>query len=417
MTTAMKQSPLIPLFFTIFLDMLGIGILIPIIPILFTDSGSVHYILPHNTSVEWGYVLLGFTFALFSIGQFFASPIIGQFSDKLGRKKLLVVSIIGTALGHMLFALGVLFLSIPLLLFARLFSGISAGNIVVAQAAIADITTPANRAKNFGLLGAAFGVGFVVGPFLGGKLADPNVVSWFGATTPFWFAAALSLVNVLLILFFFNETHTHIKESTIEWGRSVKNIVRALNLKSVRPLFITNFLFQMGFSFYMTFSTVFLLHRFGFTEGTIGNYFAYVGLWIVFTQAVVTRFMAPRFSEVRILQNSIIIVGIAISIIVIAPQSSWLYFIVPFFAIAMGLTQANMTALISRSVGPEVQGEILGINGSLSALATTLPPLISGVMAAVFEPQAPLILASVIIIISGLYFIDHLRGNKVVTLH
>lgn len=413
----MKRSPLVPLFFTIFLDMLGIGILIPIIPILFTDSGSVHYILPYNTSVEWGYVLLGFTFALFSIGQFFASPIIGQFSDKLGRKKLLVVSIMGTAIGHTLFALGILFRSMPLLLFARLFSGISAGNIVVAQAAIADITTPANRAKNFGLLGAAFGVGFVVGPFLGGKLADPNVVSWFGATTPFWFAAALSLINVVLISFFFNETHTHIKESAIEWGRSVKNIVRALNLRSVRPLFITNFLFQMGFSFYMTFSTVFLLHRFGFTEGTIGNYFAYVGLWIVFTQAIVTRFMAPRFSEVRILQNSIIVVGIAISIIVIAPQSSWLYFIVPFFAIAMGLTQANMTALISRSVGPEVQGEILGINGSLNALATTLPPLISGVMAAVLEPQAPLILASVIIIISGLYFINHLRGNKVVTLH
>lgn len=410
----MKLSPLFTLFFTIFLDMLGVGILIPIIPILFTDPSSIHYLLPAHTSVEWGYVLLGFTFALYSIGQFIASPIIGQFSDKLGRKKLLIVSIIGTALGHMLFALGILFHTIPLLLFARLFSGISAGNIVVAQAAIADITTPEDRAKNFGLIGAAFGIGFVVGPFLGGKLADPNIVSWFGATTPFWFAACLSLINAFLVLSFFTETNKNIKNSVIEWGRSIKNISRALHLKAVRHLFVTNFLFQMGFSFYITFTTVFLLYRFGFNEGTIGNYFAYVGLWIIFTQVIMTRLVAKFFTEVRILQNSIIMVGIALSIILTVPEASWLYFIVPFFAISVGLTQANITALISRSVGPSIQGEILGINGSLNALAMTLPPLISGVVAAVFEPQAPLIIASVIIIISGLYFINHLRGSKVI---
>lgn len=410
----MKQSPLLTLFFTIFLDMLGVGILIPIIPILFTDSTSVHYLLPAHTSVEWGYVLLGITFALYSVGQFIASPIIGQFSDKLGRKKLLIASILGTSVGHMLFALGILFHVIPLLLFARLFSGISAGNIVVAQAAIADITTPENRAKNFGLIGAAFGIGFVVGPFLGGKLADPSIISWFSATTPFWFAAFLSLTNAVLVSFFLKETNKHTKEGSIEWGRSVKNIARALGLKSVRPLFVTNFLFQMGFSFYMTFSTVFLLYRFGFTEGTIGNYFAYVGLWIVFTQAFMTRLMSKYFTEVRILRNTIITTGIAISVILMAPQASWLYFIVPFFAMSIGLTQSNMTALISRSVGPSIQGEILGINGSLNALAMTIPPLISGVIAAIFKPEAPLMIASTIIILSGLYFINHLRGSRVV---
>ena len=410
----MKRSPLFSLFFTIFLDMLGVGILIPVIPILFTDPSSPHYLLPAHTSGEWGYVLLGVTLALFSIGQFIASPIIGQFSDKLGRKKLLIVSILGSALGYILFAFGILLHMIPLLLFARLFSGISAGNIVVAQAAIADITTPENRAKNFGLIGAAFGIGFVIGPFLGGKLADPNIVSWFGATTPFWFAACLSLVNASLVLAFLTETNKHIKDGVIEWGRSVKNIIRALHLRSVRPLFVTSFLFQMGFSFYVTFATVFLLYRFGFTEGTIGNYFAYVGLWIVFTQGVVTRFMAKRFAEARILQNSIIMVGVTLSIILMVPKASLLYVVVPFFAISVGLTQANMTALISRSVGPTIQGEILGINGSLNALAMTIPPLISGVIAAVFAPQAPLIIASVVIITAGLYFINHLRCNKLV---
>ena len=405
----MKYRPLLALFFTIFLDMLGIGILIPIIPVLLTDSSSPHYLLPPSMSVAQGYILLGTILALFSFGQFIAAPIIGQLSDKFGRKKLLALSIFGTALGHALFAFGVLFHVLPLLFFARLFAGLSAGNIVVAQAAIADITPPEQRAKNFGLIGAAFGLGFVIGPFIGGKLADPHIVSWFSASTPFWFAAILSFLNGILVLSFLRETNKFAKEGRVEWGRSIRNIVRALRMKALRPLFITNFLFQMGFSFYMTFSTVFLLTRFGFTEGNVGNYFAYVGLWIVFTQGVVTRVVSRRVGEIHVLRNSIIMVGLSILVILLTPEARLLYFIVPFFAISIGLTQANMTALISRSAGITIQGEILGINGSLNALAMTLPPLLSGVVAATFTPEAPLLIAAIIIIGSGLFFIDHVR--------
>ncbi len=398
------------LFFTIFLDMLGFGILIPVIPVLLANPHSPHYILPLGTSVATGYVLLGVLLAVFSFGQFVAAPIIGQFSDKFGRKRLLAFSIGGTAIGHALFALGILLANIPLLFFARLFAGITGGNIVVAQAAIADITLPENRAKNFGLMGAAFGLGFIVGPFLGGKLADASLVTWFNATTPFWFASVLSLINACLVLTFLKETNIYIKrDQVIEWGRSLKNIASALKIDRVRPLFVTNFLFQMGFAFYVTFASVYLFSRFGFTEGMIGNYFAFVGVWIVITQAIVTRLVAKKFGESQVLQNSLIATGLCIMAIVLAPQSLVLYMIVPFFAIAVGLSQANMTALISRSAGANIQGEILGLNGSVMALAQTIPPLISGLIAAKFEPHAPLIIASIIIVISGLYFVDHLR--------
>ncbi len=401
-----KPSPLFTLFFTILLDMLGLGILIPVIPVLLAQPDSPHYLLPVGTSIGTGYIILGLLFACFSFGQFVASPIIGQFSDKLGRKRLLTLSVFGTALGHALFAIGIYIGSIPLLFFARLFAGITGGNIVIAQAAIADITTPENRAKNFGLIGAAFGLGFIIGPFIGGKLADPSLVSWFDAATPFWFASILSLINTFLVIRFFRETNKHINaEGKIHWGRSIKNIMRALDSGSVRPLFVTNFLFQTGFAFYTTFAAVYFLKHFGFTQGTIGNYFAFVGVWIVITQAIITRVLSKKFTEAKILEYTIFLAALCIIGIVLSPESTFLYMIAPFFAIGIGLTQANMTALISRSAGAEIQGEVLGINSSVMALAQTIPPLISGAIAAFFEPQAPLIIASLLVFVAGGYFL------------
>lgn len=405
-----KRSPLFTLFVTILLDMLGFGILIPVMPVLLTDPTSAHYMLPQGTTKETGYLLLGVLFTLFSFGQFLASPIIGQFSDKWGRKRLLAFSVLGTSVSHFLFAIGIMIASVPLLIFARLFAGITGGNIVVAQAAIADITTPENRAKNFGLIGAAFGLGFILGPFVGGKLTDPTLVPWFTATTPFFFASLLSLINVVQVLYFLEETNiTKKKDKVIEWGRSLHNIIHAYSMPRVRPLFITNFLFQGGFAFYTTFAAVYLLTKFNFSQGDIGNYFAFVGIWIVITQGFITRKISKYFTEAQIVKNTLIIVGLSILGIILVSSVTALYLLVPLFAIAMGLSQANITALISRSASADIQGEVLGVNGSVMALAQTIPPIISGIIAVYFEPQAPLLIASILIVVAGLYFNNHLR--------
>lgn len=408
-----KRSPLFTLFVIILLDMLGLGILIPVMPVLLTDPSSPHYMLAPGTTKEAGYLILGVLFTLFSFGQFLASPIIGQFSDKWGRKRLLAFSVLGTSISHFLFAIGIMITSIPLLIFARLFAGITGGNIVVAQAAIADITTPENRAKNFGLIGAAFGLGFILGPFVGGKLTDTTLVSWFSATTPFFFAALLSLINVVQVLYFLEETNrTKAKDKVIEWGRSLRNIAHAYSMPRVKPLFITNFLFQGGFAFYTTFAAVYLLSKFHFSENDIGNYFAFVGIWIVITQGFITRKISAYFTEAQIVKNTIMLAGLCILGVVLVQSAFALYLLVPFFAISIGLSQANITALISRSAGANIQGEILGVNGSVMALAQTIPPVISGVAAVYFEPQAPLIIASVFVILAGIYFNNHLRGLR-----
>jgi DHA1 family tetracycline resistance protein-like MFS transporter len=409
-----KNRALATLFFTIFLDMLGLGMIIPITPFLFTDPTSPHYILGAGISIRTGYVLMGIVLSLFSLGMFVASPIMGEFSDKYGRRKLLLLSISGNAVGYALFAFGILIRSIPLIIFARTINGIMSGSIVVAQAAIADSTKPEDRAKNFGLIGAAFGLGMILGPFIGGRLADPTTVSWFSATTPFFFAAFLAIFNVLFIIFFFRETNRHMDmKRKLTLLKAVRNIEKAVSLKTMRPLFITNFLFQGGFAFYITFSGVFFIARFGFNEANIGNYFAFIGLWIIFTQAVVTRFTARYFSEKQILRNTILIVACAVFTITTLHDSRFLYLIAPFMAMAMGLSQANMMSLISRSADASVQGEILGINGSIAALANTLPPLLAGIVAASLSPHAPLVISALVISFSGLYFINHLRVLRI----
>ena len=409
----MKKNVLLAVVFTVFIDLLGLGILIPVIPQLLANPESPFFLLPRGMTLGQGYILLGFLTALFPFMQFIATPILGELSDRFGRKPVLAISLLGTCLSYILFAMGIITRNLPLLFISRAFDGITGGNIAVAQAAIADITTPENRAKSFGLIGAAFGLGFILGPFIGGKLSDPHIFHAFNAATPFWFAAVLSFVNVLSVIFLLPETIKQKQQTLVlHLGKSVKNIRKAFNLSGMKPLFTTAFLMTAGFTFYVTFFSVFLINKFGFSQGSIGNYFAYVGLWAVFAQAVVVRKLTKHFSERQILRVSLIVTGLFM-FAQLVPTVWWgLLFTVPFLAMANGLSMANMTSIVSRSVGPEIQGEILGINASVQALAQMSPPILAGFLAASTGVTTPIFVAGSIIILAGIVFTLFVRNKN-----
>lgn len=399
------KHPLLVIIFTVFVDMLGFGILIPVIPLLLADPVSSYYLLPKGFSVSHGYIILGFLMAVFPIGQFIATPILGELSDKFGRKRILSLSLLGTCISYLIFAFGIYTRNIPLLFFSRFFDGITGGNISVAQASIADITLPQNRAKNFGLMGAAFGVGFIVGPYIGGKLSDPAIISWFNAMTPFVFAAILSFLNIISVLLFFPETLKERQHDLqIRWTRSINNIMHAYSFEKLRVLFFSNFLFQSGFSFFITFFSVFLITKFHFNQGNIGDFFAYIGIWVAFTQIVLTRKLGARYTDWKILRISFF--GCAIMIAsYLLPNQAWQFlFIVPFFAAFNGLTQANSSALVSKSVDKTIQGEVLGVNASIQALAQAIPPILSGFIAADLSPEASIIVASGVMLLAAVIF-------------
>jgi DHA1 family tetracycline resistance protein-like MFS transporter len=397
-----KNRILIVIFLTIFVDLLGFGILIPILPQLLANPASPFYLLPKGFSVKQGYIIFGFLTGIYPLMQFIATPILGQLSDRYG-----------TSLSYVVFAFGIITKNLPLLFIARGFDGITGGNLSVAQAAIADSSAPEERARNFGLVGAAFGLGFILGPYLGGRLADPTTISWFSASTPFWFAAILAALNAISVIFFFPETLKHVRETSMHWAQSVTNIARAFNSKGVRTLYITNFLFQAGFTFYTTFFGVFLINKFNFTQGNIGDFFAYVGLWVAITQIFITRFLSRILREDEILRISLFGMAIFVMDYFVPSTAHGLLFVAPFLSIFVGLSMANSTALVSRSVDAKVQGEVLGISASVQALAQSIPPILSGFIAASLDPKTPIIVSAIVIAVGGLFFNIFYRRPKV----
>jgi len=384
------KRPLAVIFLTVLVDLIGIGILIPVIPQLLANPESHSYLLSGQVTPQQGLLIFGFLTAVYPLMSFLSAPILGQLSDRYGRRKVLAFCLSGTAVGYALFAIAIITKNLPLLFIARIIPGITGGNISVAQAAVADISKPEDRAKNFGLLGAAFGLGFVLGPFLGGKLADPAVVSWFNASVPFWFAAGLATLNFASVILFFPETHrTDAAAKAFRWLKSMGDIAAVFRWKELRGLFAASFLFYSGFGF-ISFFGVYMTDKFGFTEGQTGNYFAYVGICIMLAQAVLVRFVTKYWSDAHILRVSMFGTAMTLFAFVLARETWQLYLIPPFMAASNGLSMASLTSLVSRTAGPERQGEILGLNVSLQSLANVVPPLMAGAIAARWSTETPI---------------------------
>ncbi len=397
------------MFLTIFLDMLGIGILVPVIPQLLGEPSSPYFLLDPSQA-DLGFVLLGLLVASYPIAMFFASPVLGAMSDKYGRKPVLLVSILGTSLSYFIFAYAIITGDIALLFVSRILDGVTGGNISVAQAVIADVTKPEERTKVFGMIGAAFGLGFIFGPFLGGILSTPSVLPFFSASTPFIFSGFLALINVFSIKYFFQES---IKEkqlhSKIDFFASLKNIAKAKKFESIRVLFLVSFLFNAGFAFFTSFFNVYLTNKFSFSPAEIGNFFAYVGIWIIITQVVVVRRVAKRWKEIDVLGPVYLLSGLGILLYLI-PNVAWgLLIIVPLASIPNGIQMANFGSLLTKRTDEKIRGEVLGINASVNSLGQAIPPLFAGAIAALTASYVPVILAALTVFSAGLVFMYHIK--------
>ncbi len=393
------------LYLTILIDMIGIGVLIPVIPQLLGEPTSPAFLLDPSQQ-KLGFILLGILSAVYPIAMFFASPILGSLSDKYGRRPVLLLSILGTSVGYLLFATAIMLRNLPLLFFSRIVDGLTGGNISTVQASITDQVTPENRAKAFGLMGAMFGIGFVLGPFIGGKLADPTFVSWFNAATPFWFAGILAFINLLSIYFFFGETNMHIDSGrVVNYFSSVRNLFKIKTLdREIRYLLIVSFLFNAGFAFFTSFFNVYLTTKFNFSVGQIGNFFGYIGICSIFTQLVVVRFVSKRWKHIPVLKFVYILVAVA-TFAYLLPTKAWMIFLVtPFFAIPNGLQMANFSALLTSRTPANVRGETIGISSSFNSLGQALPPLFAGLLAVAFAPSAPILIASFFMLGAGALF-------------
>lgn len=391
----MSQKRVLPILFaTLLLDMIGVGMVIPIIPILFTDPSSPAFVL-HGYSQGMQYFIAGLITALFGLMQFIAAPILGELSDAYGRKKLLTLGVGILALSQLVFGFGVELGSLALLLIARTVAGLAGGNFSIAQAAIADVSSPEDRAKNFGLIGAAFGVGFILGPILGGWIAGVTG----DAASPFWLAGALGVINLAFISLMLPETRrvaSHIRQK-FTLLKGIHNILAAFKDVDARPIYLSSFLYMSGFSFVVSFMGVMLVSRFGFNETEVGTFFGAVGVWVVITQLGILRILTRTYNERQILRFSMLCLAGAMLVYPFAGSTAWLYIIMPFMAIPQGLSMANINSLVSKSVSADRQGAALGINSSLLAFAQGVVPLFAGVASATFGVALPFIFGALFV--------------------
>lgn len=345
---------------TVFIDLLGAGVLMPVIPYItarFRDDA----------------LTVGALSLLFSAAQFFALPVLGAVSDRFGRRPVLLISLFGSGVGYVLFGIGgalwVLFLS-------RLIDGFTGGNISAAQAYIADISSPQDRAKNMGLIGAAFGIGFIIGPAAGGALSHISLEA------PAWAAAALCFVNLLFGVFVLPESLPPERRVAGPVPLTALNPVTALRRSFDQPALRipmwASFAFSLAMSGMQSNFAVLTLKRFQYGPDDNAVVFAYLGLMAAFSQGILVRIMVPRTGEVRATLIGLGLDVAGFAAIAYAPHPAWIYLSMTLTAVGNGLLGPALTSLVTQRAAPGRQGEVLGSFQALGSLGRIFGPLIAG---------------------------------------
>jgi MFS transporter, DHA1 family, tetracycline resistance protein len=343
------SRPLFIIFLTTFVNLVGFGIIIPLLPFYAQTFGASP-------------LAIGLLFAAFSLSQLIASPLLGHLSDRWGRRPVLIFSLLGTVVSFVMLALAN---SLAMLFVARVVDGLSGGNITTARAYIADVSTEENRAKAFGLLGAAFGLGFIVGPALGAAF------SHISYTAPIWAAAVITIVAVAMAWLWLPETVHRAQAGRLPWRALGELLGRA----QLRVLLTIDFVYWTAFAVYQTTFALFGARRFGFDAAHIGYLLSAFGFLGVVVQGAFVGPVVRALGERRTL-------GIGLLFAAAGWGGSALTHSLPVFvamlvpgAIGIGLCNATLSALISKSADATEQGRVQGAAGALESLGRTIGPV------------------------------------------
>ena len=389
--------------------MLGVGIIIPIIPAIFFERGSD--IFAAGTSESTIAILYGLLLASYPVMQFFGAPMLGALSDRYGRKPILTISLIGTFIGYLLFGYALLTSKLWLLFVSRMIPGFTGGNIAVIYSSIADISDEKSRASNFGLVGMAFGLGFILGPTLGGLMGDSTVVSWFRHDTPFWFTAGLTLINIILVRTIYKETLKEKSNSKISLFTGIRNIATSFTRPHLRTIFAVILFMSLGFTFFTQFFAVYLIQEFSYTEKDIGLLYGWIGVWLAFTQGFLVRKL-KQVSPYKVVRYALFALPIAIGLLLIPRETWWFFVLNPLIALSYGMLSPNILSVVSMQASVTKQGEVLGINQSMQSLGNAIPPILGGLFLSM-SGSLPLIAAVGFTTIAWLLFQWKFRNNGV----
>jgi MFS transporter, DHA1 family, tetracycline resistance protein len=357
---AMKQKTSIWfIFVTILLDAVGIGLLIPVMPDIIkrftTDTTLV--------SQYFGYFIASYAFM-----QFLASPILGSLSDRFGRRPILLISLLGSGIDYLFMAFAS---TLPLLFLGRIISGATGASATVASSYMADISDDKNRSANFGMIGAAWGLGFIFGPILGG------LASSISATTPFLIAAGLNILNFLFGLFILPESLPENLRRKVSMAslNPFKSILKILKPSPIMILIYAYFLLYLAANVHPVNWTLYTENKFGWSSWQVGLSLSFVGIMIAISQGFLTRIIIPKLGEYKSLKLGISIEAISFLLFAAASQGWMMYPIVVFSALA-GIAQPALQSIVTKNVPANEQGELQGSLVALGSVSSIISPLI-----------------------------------------
>lgn len=394
----MRNNRLLTIFLIVFVDLLGFSLILPLLPYYAEQYGAND-------------IIVGLLTASYAAAQFVGAPLLGRLSDQYGRRPILLVSIAGTILGFVLLALaeplgmalGGAFIAantavLSILFVSRILDGLTGGNISVAQAYISDISTPENRNKALGIVGAAFGLGFIIGPAVGGLLSVR-----FGYAAPAWAAAALASLNWLAVFLWLPESVTpERREQMTHRPRpafSMGALLAATRRPRVGPLFHIRFFFGLAFAM---FQSIFALYAAGdplnlpVLETSL--VLAYVGLLAVFVQGFALGKLSKRYTDRQLMLTSAISMAVGFLLWALVPNLWTLLIVLLPISFGGGVLNTVINAALSKSVYPEEIGGTLGLAASLESLTRVIAPVLGGILLQWARPWGPAIFTGAVMI-------------------
>ncbi len=391
----MDNKRLFSIILVVFIDLLGFSLILPLLP---------YYAKTFNASQT----VTGILIASYAAMQLIGAPILGRLSDRFGRRPILLLSVFGTFLGFLMLgfanALWILFAS-------RILDGLTGGNLSVAQAYISDVTDEKNRSKGLGMIGAAFGLGFIIGPVTGGLLSQ------WGYAVPAFAAAALSFINLILIYAWLPESLTEEKRSQMTEKRPAITL-NALLVAFQRPftgsILITRFFFGLAFAIFQTIFSLYALAKFNLNARDIGFVLTYVGVLSVFVQGFLVGRLTSRYREDLLITVCVVLMALSLLGWALAPSVLWLYIIMTPTAMSGGLLNTLLSSTLTKAVVPQEIGGILGLSASVESSTRIIAPILGGVLLQQIGPGAPGFFGAVLMVGVSIYVFKTIYNHPIV---
>lgn len=356
------------------------GLVYPVFSSMFFH-GETSALLPEASNSLKG-LWLGVLLAAMPLSQFVSAPILGSFSDRSGRKPILILTLLLSVAGYVVCTLGVQTKNLLFLLIGRCIVGVAAGNTAIATSVIAELSLPSNKAKNFGLLHMAAGVGFTIGPFFGGKLSEQGFLGIGGFDKPFLFAALLTLFNSILLVLFFKETHCPKEKSNRVDIIPLKGIRKFLTSRRLGHLLVSVFVFRFGWAFYWEFIPVMWMEEHGLSVSRVGAFYAYAAGFYALSCGLLIRPIIGKLQPLITLFFALILTGFCI-LLSITIDPHWLWAYLPIQQYLTALLFPTTATIVSNWSMEEIQGEMMGVYQSVESLAFGLSPLMTGYLVGV----------------------------------